>query len=331
MSKFIVTGAKQNKGARGDIEWYSYAEALALEFDSQTHEVRELIRYTTPDAFRPDESRANHVFKAGSIWGNDLVLCSQTEVLVFDGTDHSLRARVTHPWFNDLHHAMVNSAGNILVANTGLDMVMEVGFDGREIRHWGVLDDEDPWDRFDRETDYRKVVTTKPHRSHPNYVFEHDGQIWVTRFEQRNSMCLTRPGRMIEVGGARIHDGHIEGERIYFTSVDGFVVISSLESGRVLEMHDLNKIIITDNSLGWCRGIAILDEDRVLVGFSRLRPSKFKENLRWVKYKAGMREDAGPMPTRVVCFNLRTQEAEWTLNLENQGLNAVFSILEAPE
>ena len=71
--------------------------------------------------------------------------------------------------------------GNLLITNTGLDSVMEMTLDGEVLHEWGVLGD-DPAERFPRDVDYRKIVSTKPHRSHPNNTFYSNGQVWVTRF-----------------------------------------------------------------------------------------------------------------------------------------------------
>jgi len=85
----------------------------------------------------------------------------------------------------------------------------------------------------------------------------------------------------------------------------------------------------TEKTLGWCRGIHVLDNDRVLIGFSRVRPSKIRENLRWVKHRVGLREDAGMMGTRIACYDLKRGVHEWDIDLEQFDLNAVFSILPA--
>ena len=328
MGKYYVTGGRQNEGGRGDVEWFSYAEASILIVD-ESGEVESCATHKTPDDIRPDDPRSNIVFKAGSLDGDRLVVCTQTEILIYSLPDFERLGHITHPWLNDVHHVIANREGHYLVANTGLDQVLELDRDGGVLREWSTLPDEDPWQRFDRDVDYRKVITTKPHHSHPNYVVEHDGDLWVSRFEQKDFFCLSDPRRKIDIGIERVHDGNILGDRVYMTTVNGFVVIGDLRAGCVLESYDLNAIVRSGKALGWCRGLHILDADRVLVGFSRIRYSKIRENLRWVKFKMGMREDGGYLPTRIVCFHLTEGRAEWEINLEPYGLNAVFSILPA--
>ena len=80
-------------------------------------------------------------------------------------------------------------------------------------------------------------------------------------------------------------------------------------------------------TLGWCRGLHLLGDDRILVGFSRIRPSKIRENVRWVKHRMGLRETAGTRGTRIACYDLARGVHEWDLDLEPLDMNAVFSIL----
>ena len=105
--------------------------------------------------------------------------------------------------------------------------------------------------------------------------------------------------------------------------------IADLATGKVKSVYDLRVLSKSDKTLGWCRGLHVLDQDRVLVGFSRLRPSKFKENLSWVKHRVGLQDNAGRMPTRLACYDLKRSVLEWEVDLEPGGLNAVFSILPA--
>jgi len=328
LGKFYVTGGRQHEDARGDVEWFCYVEASILAFD-EAGRVDTCATHRTPDEIRPDDPRSNIVFKAGSRCGDRLVVCTQTEIVTYALPGFEKLGSVTHPWLNDVHHVIVNRAGYYLVANTGLDQVLELDRDGAVVREWSVLPEEDPWDRFDRDVDYRRVITTKPHHAHPNYVVEHGDDLWVSRFEQKDLFCLTDPRRRIDVGIELVHDGNVLGERVYMTTVNGHVAIGDLREGRLIETFDLNAMSRSDRTLGWCRGLHILEPDRILVGFSRIRPSKIRQNLRWVKYKMGMREDGGELPTRVACYHLGEKRLEWEIDLEAHGLNAVFSILPA--
>ena len=108
-------------------------------------------------------------------------------------------------------------------------MVVKITPQGELLAEWGVCE-EAPWTRFNRSTDYRKVESTKPHKSHPNFVFELDGDIWVTRFHQRDAIALNSSGKSIAIGVEKPHDGLVRGDRIYFSVVDGKIVIVNRHS-----------------------------------------------------------------------------------------------------
>src|SRR5262249_27778508 len=152
-----------------------------------------------------------------------------------------------------------------------LDMVAEVAPHGDLLGAWDVLG-QPLWARFSRTLDYRKISTTKPHLSHPNYVFEAGDSLFVTRFEQKDAVSLGDQRRRIQAESGFHHDGSVFGEKVYFTSVNGCVASVDWRSG---ESHivDLNMIIKPPHGrpLGWCRGLKVYSDSRLVVGFSRLR------------------------------------------------------------
>jgi hypothetical protein len=210
--------------------------------------------------------------------------------------------------------------GTLLIANSGLEMVLEARLSGEIVRIWDTLG-ENPWERISPAIDYRKGVSTKPHRSHPNHLFYIDQDIWVTRFEQRDAICLTAPGRRIEIGVERVHDGLLHGGWLYFTTVDGHVAIADPQTLQVVELIDLRQFYGDDDLLGWCRGL-LVEAGQLWVGFSRIRPTKIRANVSWVRQ--GFRRS---LPTRIACFDLGARRRVAEIGLENYGLNAVFSIL----
>ena len=168
------------------------------------------------------------LFKSATLRWNKLYTCTSTEVLVYELPSFRLDLYISLPCFNDLHRVCPTQQGTLLVVVTGLEMVVEITTTGSIVKEWNVLG-EDSWARFSRQTDYRKVPTTKPHRSHPNHVLVLDQEVWVTRLHQRDAICLTSPGPRIDIAVQRPHDGYIFGDRIYFTTVDDDVVIASRE------------------------------------------------------------------------------------------------------
>jgi len=206
----------------------------------------------------------SNVFKSGALMGNTLYTCTSTEVLVFRLPNFERIAYISLSCFNDLHHVTPTQDGHLLVANTGLDMVVKLTLQGKVVAEWSVLG-EDPWSCFSRSIDYRKVDSTKPHQSHPNFVFEMDEEVWATRLRQRDAISLSPSGKRIDIAVDSPHDGLLRGDRIYFTTVDGRVVIANPKSLKIDKIVDL-KEIGEEKVLGWCRGLLPLSERRIWVG-----------------------------------------------------------------
>src|SRR5580658_2059050 len=217
MNKIYVSGGRlRNTIFRKLQEWQSCDAARLIELDPSNGQSRTCIKYVSPPDVCPDELPAI-LFKSAALQGNHLYACTSTEVLIYELPSFRLLRYISLPCFNDLHHVCPTQRGTVLVVVTGLDMVVEITTTGSVIREWSVLGD-DPWARFSRHTDYRKVPTTKPHKSHPNHVFEIDQEVWVTRLQQRDAICLTTPGPRIDIAVQRPHDGYIFGDGIYFTT-----------------------------------------------------------------------------------------------------------------
>jgi hypothetical protein len=325
MRHLYVTGGRQRRNAPNtEEEWSLYERALILRIDTDLDTSEVCVDYTSPPEACADE-RPSFLFKSGTLTADTFYACTSTEVLIYDVPSFRRIGYVSLPCFNDLHHVRPSGNGTLLVVSTGLDMVVELSREGRVLREWNVLG-EDPWARFSRDVDYRKVPTTKPHRSHPNFVFELGEDVWATRAAQGDATCLTRPDSRIWIGPYLVHDGHLHDGKIYFTTVDGTLVIVRQDTLRVENVIDLTLI---DNEakalLGWCRGVHVLDERRVWVSFTRVRKTRFKENINWVK--RAFREVE--KPTHMALYDLAQQRIVREINLETHGLNVVFSIFPA--
>jgi len=208
---------------------------------------------------------------------------------------------------------------------TGLDMVVELSMEGEILREWDVLG-EPLWTRFSREVDYRLVPTTKPHRSHPNHVFQIGEEIFVTRLHQRDAISLSDPLRRIEIAVQRPHDGLPAGDSVYFTTVDGHVVIADQKSLKVKKVVDLTRINGSeDQVLGWCRGLLPIDERFVWVGFTYVRPTKFKENLAWIKNGMVKRK-----PSHMALYDFERETCVQEIPLEPHGIGVVYSMFHVP-
>ena len=328
MPKLYVLGGRERRPGISEPtpkdEWYLYTTALILEVDTASGAVRTCVEYQSPPEVRPGKHPAAH-FHSGALIGNTLYTCTATEVLIYRLPDFERIGYISLPCFNDLHHVAPMSNGNLLVVSTGLEMVIQISPSGEVLEEWSALK-ADPWVRFSRAIDYRKVDTTKPHISHPNFVFELEGEVWVTRFHQHDAISLNGSGKRISIADEGVHDGLFWGNQILFTAVDGKIVIVNRHSLEVEQVIDLRQIQDRDQLVlpAWCRGLLPVDERRIWVGFTRIRQTIFRENVRWVK--TVLREGVVVRPTHIALFDIVSKECLETFDLEPYGLNTVFSI-----
>lgn len=321
-----VVGAEQRGIPHWTREWKLFKKAVVVRCGPDG--LQRALEYESPPEHRPDES-PSIVFKAATICGSTAYLCTQTEVLLCDFPSFQIRRVISHPFFNDLHHVTPGPDGRLFVAVTGLDAVAELAPDGALLRLSSVLGGS-VWDRFSQTIDYRKVATTKPHHAHPNYVFFVDGEPWVTRFQQRDAVPLhgyATGSRRFEIAAEGVHDGHVAGGRLYFTTVDGRIVAFELGSGRRM-VYDLNATYDRERPLGWCRGL-LPQGEQAWVGLTRIRYTTLRSNVDWVRRGFNKAHRYPPLPTRIVRYDLRTLAALEEIELEDAGMNAIFSIHSA--
>ena len=78
-----------------------------------------------------------------------------------------------------------------------------------------------------------------------------------------------------------------------------------------------------------CRGVLPLADQRLWAGFSRVRKTRFYENVFWVRrvFREGMTEK----PTHVSLYDVGHRRCEREFNLEPHGMNTIYSIFPAYE
>jgi hypothetical protein len=325
MTDLYVIGGRQRVPRNllsNERTWYEYERGVALRVAADGGRVRTALEYVSPPGTNVEHD-PQVLFKSATAVDGTLYACTQTEAMTFSLPGFEQTSHISLPCFNDVHHVRPTPAGNLLVANSGLDMCLELNRDGRVLREWNTLG-EDPWARFSRDVDYRMGVSTKPHASHPNHVFYIGEEPWATRFQQKDAVSLLDPSRRIDIGLERIHDGVVHDGHVWFTTVDGKVVVADAGTLAVVEVIDLQTMHDGSALLGWCRSIHFAD-DGVWIGFSRIRPTKFRENIGWVAH--GFKRS---MATHIALYDLRARKLVREIELERHGLSAVFSIVPAP-
>lgn len=322
----LVVGGRQraHRSLRDGSDWYGYAGGVVLRIDGSG--VTTVLEYQSRPGTCADDDPI--LFKSATCANGRLYCCTQTEIVIYR-MQGSLLVEENHislPIFNDVHHVVPTADDTLLVAVSGLELVVEIDTDGNVVREWDVLGDVlgdglGTWDRFDPSIDYRMGVNLKPHRAHPNHIVIVDGEPFVTRFEQRDVISLRDPSRRVEPLGERLHDGVLDDVRLWFTSVDGRVIAADRDSLEVVDRVELASFSRDDSLLGWCRGLRFQD-DAMWVGFSRIRATQFRQTLSWIRNRG-----VPQSPTRVARYERGTGRCTAEIDLEPHGLNAVFSVI----
>ncbi|MDQ7862801.1 hypothetical protein RCO48_22535 [Peribacillus frigoritolerans] len=200
MEKYYVVGAQQKNGIYKD--WEQYQKGVIVKVFPEQNLAEKCVEYVSPKEVIP-VNFPSISFTAATIKNDLLYVGTQTEILVYSLPDFQIVGYLSFPCFNDIHHVLPTSEGNLLVVNTGLDMVLEISPQGKVLKEWHVF-----WrGHMEKISPGRsiivKVPTTKPHQSHPNFVFQIGKDIWATRCLQEDAICLTKLDQQIKIGGEK--------------------------------------------------------------------------------------------------------------------------------
>lgn len=254
--------------------------------------------WTTSLDWRDDRGDA-HALKGVSACRSDLLLAAEGVVLRWSQTAGVVEAW-RHPWLADTHHAL--AVGDAWWAtSTATDTVLCRR--GDAVRWFPMAPGAHP-DRRVRRT-----------RAHPNHLFRWRDGVWATRLHQRDAVEVGGDG-CVALGAERVHDGVLRNDLPWCTAVDGHLV----QPGGCV---DLAPIGPREPPLGWCRGLAF-HGDIAWVGFSRLRATRWRSHLAWVRGQMRGRQEATVHPTRVAGYDLvrNVAVADWPVPLD-----AVFGLL----
>ena len=276
--KLLVTMAVPRKDITDESigrEGYMFVGARIEILDWDTKECIRTIEYTPPREHLGEGCSVR--FTGGCPYKGKWYQTSGTELIVYNVKDWSVEKVFSHPSFHDLHGVAVVD-DEIVIVNTGLDMLQFLSAEGEIVREVNLAS-VPTWERFDRDTDYRCVISTKPHEIHPNHALQIDGQWWVTRALQRDAINLRNPRDRFDIGVGNPHDGIIRGDHIFFTTTNANLVIAEVATRKVEEIIDLNQFNPRGSRIGWCRGLEVVG-DEAYIGFTRVRHSKWSEVFR---------------------------------------------------
>lgn len=322
---FIVTGARRNSAEFSMDNLSSCYQAVVCHVDFENEKITRTYIEKVPDnEIYPAAYTLS--FRGFVIQEGIITTCTHSEIVEVDVDTFKVRNRITSSYFNDLHH-VTRLGGTMWYASTGLDRVGQfVG--NKEILHPVVSVEEcqqEECRQIESNVDYRKI-STKPHLSHPNYIFEVGNNVWVTRFEQKDAICLAEPEKKMNIEVERPHDGVVVEGKVYFTTVNGSIVVFDTKTLERIEVHDL-QALYRQPRIGWCRGIEVIG-DYAYVGFTRLRKTRSIENLgfvtdKWVNFKESIKNT---QPARIVKYDLKRKRIVKEMRLNNSEMGVLFSL-----
>lgn len=249
-------------------------------------------------------------FRGGTFYDGLFYVCTFNEVIAVDIETWAVRKKLSCPTFNDLHDVFVDEDG-IWVCSTGLECVEHYSHDLDFVQRFNMCE-TDTRERFDKEADYRLREIDKrttPRQHHINNVVKIANETLVTR--GKSESVSTLDGHVVINGFPGMpHDGFVFEREFYLTTVNGFVEAFRVVTWERTRSYNLNKCYKKNEALGWCRGLS-LDEGGMFVGFTKFRPSKSVDYIRWIQQKP--RE----LNTRVIRYSFTSNSLVDEFVLEN--------------
>lgn len=326
INKLLISGACERKGGYelGDGKYYE--KGILVELDLSSGKYDEVYSLSESGPNYPDE-HPNLQFTAGCIQGDTMWLPTDTEIHEIYLPDRALKRVISHSCFQNLHS--VHRFGDQIVAtSTGLDNVVFMDASSGEINNVVNCEGKEPWHRFDVDVDYRQVHSTRPHDCHPNYVFEWQDSLWVTRCRQEDAVNLTNFRQKLEITGGHvtsIHDGVVWNEKLIFTRVDGLLVFFDKDTAQPTELQDPfhGK---RNRPIGWCRGLFI-DDGIAYLGYSRIRKTRMKDRLKYlakrnIKYSTSSN-------ALIVAYDIANQKLLKVYETPPNMIDAIYGVMGA--
>lgn len=323
---YVLGGVQRPQFKDMQEEWRLFEKALIGKVAVDEGSAQVCREYDSPAEARADET-SSVLFKSGWVEADRLYVCTSTEVLIYQVPELRQIGYISLPFFNDLHHVRPTPRGTLAVVVTGLDMVCEITPEGELIQSWSTIEGQTK-PEFSPGVDYRKIPTLKPYRSHPNFAFWAQDELWVSRADLGDAICLADPKRRIHLPTREcIHDGWVRKGRIYFTAVDGHLFVINENNLKTEAIYDLNSLGDNETTgYSWCRGVLPVDDDLAWVCFTRIRQTRWKEKVQWIKNIVR----GFPRPTCIALYDLAARKMLREINLEPMGMHAVFNAVPLP-
>ncbi len=328
-TKLLITGGilRENGFELGEGKYYGCASLLRL--DTASSDVDQLLSIHEGNENFPD-IHPNLEFTVGDVEGDKLWLATDTEIRLYLYPSLVLLKTFSHPCFHNIHAVAVRG-DELYVTSTGLDMVVVLNKHDGSVVEYLNAEGKPAWHRFSPDTDYRKHHSTRPHDAHPNYVFWIDNEPWVTRCTQEDAVMLSDTDKRIDISGPKkpisVHDGIVRDGKIFFTAVDGAIVVADTKTRQIIETIQITSLKGYGGLRGWCRGLYI-EGDIAYTGFSRLRKTRRIEKIEWVKRL--LQRGEAVEECSVLAIDLKQRKILADYRIPAGMADAIYSILPEP-
>lgn len=324
--RLVVSMGIPCKNFESKKEGHKYDKAIIQVLDWNNKDILKEVFYVSPKENLGEGLSMQ--FKGATIKYGKLYVVTNTEVLIYDISTWKLLAVFSEPSFNDLHYVLPKD-GLIYVCNTGLELVQVIDEMTSQVIQTYDLASEGIYSRFDKGLDFRHQGSTKPHRYHINHLFLNDNKVWVTYGNKCKAVLLDntsigfdfRKSEKEEVHTILGHDGLVKNGYIYFTTVNGHIVIVDAHTRNIIKDIDLNEIVGDGFNVGWTRGIEVVG-DYAYVGLTKLRHSKFKEYSKWLLTKRSK-----AMPSGILKIDLINNKVVDFFEIKGYQGAAIYSII----
>lgn len=142
---------------------------------------------------------------------------------------------------------------------------------------------------------------------------------------------LSDTNKIIDISGPKkpisVHDGIVRGEQVFFTTVDGAIVIADSRTLQIIDTIQITSMKGYGGLRGWCRGLYIAG-DMLYVGFSVLRKTKRLEKLEWIKRLLLK----GEMVTEcsILAIDLEQRKILADYRIPANMIDAIYTVLPEP-
>ncbi len=325
MSGFLViSGAIERKNGFELGEGKYYGEAKLLKLNLETGQIETILKKSEGGQNYPAET-PNLQYTACCLVDDILWLPTDTEVYKLHYPSLEVLTVISHPFFHNIHSVNVYDE-KVYVSSTGLDLVAVFDYEGNLLERLNT-EGKELWHRFSEDVDYRLVYSTRPHDSHPNFVFMLDGQPWVTRCRQQDAVNLDNVSESIELTipekRISVHDGVLFENNLYFTSVDGYILVCDIEKKKLVDEINLLSHL-KGGKLGWCRGLNISSDGIAYIAFSRIRRTKVMDRLSWLI--RGQLEKMNHIPASILMYDLKSRKVIHQYDIPMAEIDAIYGV-----